>query len=221
MRPNLLALIFLLAIVNFGCTQAQTPRDEVNNTLPMYGNAKKSPDLLAADQELIATMSKIYPNKKDGSAALAKRGWDYMYAKDLETSMRRFNQAWLLDSLNADVYWGFADLLGMQGKNEEAVGFFKKAIKLNANNAKIYYDASVAYGGLFMATHNVTHLNSAIDMLKAAARLQPNDAQIYSQLTSAYSYFVQKDSALKYLNITEKLDPKVINPQLKKVIVNK
>jgi tetratricopeptide (TPR) repeat protein len=221
MKLNLTALTLILSVFFSGCTQAQTVCDESINTLPMYGNAKKCKEQIAADKLFIAEIDKAYPNRKDGVDALVKRGWDYVYAKDLETAMKRFNQAWMLDSLNANVYWGFADLLGMQGKNAESVKFFKKAIKLNPNNSKIYKDASVAYGGLFMATHDKAHLNNAIDALKAAVRLQPGDAQTYSQLTSAYTYFTQKDSALKYLNITDQLDPKAINPQIREMIIKK
>ena len=109
----------------------------------------------------------------------------------------------------------------MQSKNAESVKFFKKSFKIDPNNAKVYKDASVAYDALFMATHDKAHLNSAIDALKAAAKLKPGDAQTYSQLTSAYTYFMQKDSALKYLQITEKLDPKAINPEVRKMLGNK
>jgi hypothetical protein len=36
-------------------------------------------------------------------------------------------------------------------------------------------------------------------------------------LTSAYAYYAQKDSLRKYLKITDKLDPKLVDPQVRKI----
>jgi len=58
----------------------------------------------------------------------------------------------------------------------------------------------------------------AIYSIKTAISLSPNNAQYYSQLTSAYTYFMQKDSARKYLEITDKLDPNIVNPGVRKLI---
>ena len=89
MKLNLTALLIILFVYISGCTQAQTVCDESINIQPMYGGAKKCLEQIAADKLFLAEMDKMYPNRKDGSAALAKRGWDYMYAKDLETAMKR------------------------------------------------------------------------------------------------------------------------------------
>jgi len=37
-------------------------------------------------------------------------------------------------------------------------------------------------------------------------------------LTVAYSYFNQKDSARKYLEITDRLDPKAVNPEVREML---
>ena len=72
-----------------------------------------------------------------------------------------------------------------------------------------------------MQSHDVKVLDSAIYSLKKAIVLNPNNAQYYGQLTSAYSYFMQKDSARKYLEITDKLDPKAVNPEARAMINGK
>lgn len=152
---------------------------------------------------------------------MVMRGWQYFYSKNLDTSVMRFNQAWLLDSLNAEIYWGLGDVLGSQGKFQESLPFFEKAIKLNPANPKALADEANSYGNIFFQTKDIKYLNGVIDCLKKAIRLSPGNAQYYGQLTGAYSYFMQKDSARKYLAITDKLDPKAINPEVRTILNGK
>jgi Tfp pilus assembly protein PilF len=57
-------------------------------------------------------------------------------------AMRRFNQAWLLDSNNAEVYAGFAAVLHDQGKNCEAMKMMEDALSRNPPSYQgIYPDA--------------------------------------------------------------------------------
>jgi tetratricopeptide (TPR) repeat protein len=144
-----------------------------------------------------------------------------MSAKQLDSSMANFNQAWLIDSLNADIYWGFADILGMQGKFKASIPFFNRSLQINPANAKVWNDESTSYGNTFLQTKEKKYLDSTIFCLKKAARLDPQNAQLYSQLSVSYSYVMQKDSARKYLRITEQLDPSAVNPEVKKMLENK
>ena len=64
-------------------------------------------------------------------------------------------------------------------------------------------------------------LNKAIESLRKANSLDKNNPRILAQLTSAYSYFSQKDSAFKYLNLTDKIDPKAIHPEVRKLLKQK
>lgn len=134
--------------------------------------------------------------------------------------MMRFNQAWLLDSTNADAYWGFGNLLGIQNQLKESIPFFERSIKLNPNNPRVWESASTSYGQLFVKTNDVELLKTSINYLKKAIQLEPN-ARTYGQLTAAYTYFMQKDSARKYLAITDELDPKAIHPEVRKILNEK
>ena len=41
------------------------------------------------------------------SESAAKLGWQYFYRDDLDTAMKRFNQAWMFDRDSIDALWGF------------------------------------------------------------------------------------------------------------------
>jgi len=74
---------------------------------------------------------------------------------------------------------------------------------------------------VFFETKDTKYLNSTINVLKSAANLDPHNPRIYGQLTGAYSYFMQKDSARKYLKIADQIDPNAVNPQVRKMLTDK
>lgn len=214
-----LIICCLFSLFAIGCIQSDDCVDGINK-LPMYGNMKKCRMQLEDDKNFIAICEKS-PGRKAATLHMVKRGWEYFYKNQLDTSMMRFNQAWLLDSLNADVYWGFGDLVGKQRKFKESLRFFKKSLKLKSDNAKTWSDESISYGNIFFETKDQTYLDSAIISLKNAVRLDSSNPMFYEQLTSCYAYFMQKDSARKYLAITDKLDPRAVRPEVRQMLNGK
>ena len=83
--------------------------------LPMYGNKPKTDAQKKADEEFIQLVQKEMSLSK-GAEHQVKRGWEAFYDRDNATAMKRFNQAWLLNPNNADIYWGFGDVLGSENK---------------------------------------------------------------------------------------------------------
>jgi tetratricopeptide (TPR) repeat protein len=218
MKPNLIITILACLMIS-AYAQSQDCQENINK-LPMYGGVKKCKEQVEDDKEFLAACDKTGKNRRELSEHFVQRGWEYLRSGKADTSMMRFNQAWLLDSLNVNVYWGFADLLGMQHKFKESIPFFEQFLKSNPHNARVLQDESTTFGNLFFQTKDEKYLNSCISCLKKAANLDPKNPQLYGQLTSAYSYFMQKDSARKYLKITEQLDPNAINPEVKKLLDN-
>jgi tetratricopeptide (TPR) repeat protein len=214
-----LVLSCLISLLACSCAQSQDCPVGINK-LPMYGNAKKCKQQIDDDNEFIALCEKSF-TRKAAAEHMVMRGWQYLRSNHLDTSMMRFNQAWLLDSLNSEIYWGFGDNLGMQGKYVESLPFFERSLKLNPNDAEVWQDASTSYGNVFGQTHDKKYLDDAINALKHAVKLDSNNPQYYGALTAAYSYYTQKDSAKKYMAITDKLDPNAVNPQVRKMVTTK
>jgi len=212
-----LALIYLFLI---GCSSAQECKEGIN-LIPMYGGFPKCEQQIKSDNDFFAFVDSKFKDRKIAALSYVKLGWDYFYKNDLETSMKRFNQAWLLDSLNADVYWGFGNLLGRKNELKASIPFFEKSLKFKPNNSKVLESVATSYGQLFVTTQQVSLLNKAIESLNKANNLDKNNPRILAQLTSAYSYFSQKDSANKYLKLTDKLDPKAIHPEVRKLLKQK
>jgi tetratricopeptide (TPR) repeat protein len=187
----------------------------------MYGSEKKCIYQLEADEIFLTNCDKQFKDRKEAAIFHINRGWKYFYKNQLDTSMMRFNQAWLLDSTNADIYWGFGTILGTKKQYKESIPLFEKSIKMSSNNPKVFESIASSYGQLFFETKDIKFLNLAIDNLKTSVRLDPNNASAYGQLTAAYSYFMQKDSGRKYLEITDKINPNEINPEVRSLLKGK
>ena len=185
----------------------------------MYGRVKKCAGQLAADSSFIKLCVDDYKGDRKAAANhFVERGWEFFYKNKPDTAMMRFNQAWLLDSLNAQIYWGFANLVGMQQKFKESLPLFERAIELDPGNAKIYESSSTSYGQLYSQTGKKEYINKVIHHLTMADKLAPGNVRVYAQLALAYTYAKQKDAALKFLKLADSKDAKMVDPQIRKIV---
>ena len=51
-------------------------------------------------------------------------------------------------------------------------------------------------------------------------RVDLGGARAYAHLAGGYSYFVQKDSARKYLTLADRLNPQAVNSEVCKMVTN-
>jgi len=209
---------FLIGLYFMSCG---TPCKEGLNLLPMYGNEKKCDEQLETDKQFIQACEEQYGNTKDACIAMLRFGWKHYADGDLDTAMKRFNQAWLLDSLNAEVYMGFGSVLSDQGSFEQSLIYYDKSLKLNPENSEVWKLSGLSYGNIFYQTKDEGYLKKSIEQLKKSVSINPSNASAYALLTSAYTYYNQKDSAKKYLQITDKLNQDLIKKDVRDMIGQK
>jgi tetratricopeptide (TPR) repeat protein len=140
----LLPVLWLAGCAAGGGPAAHPPRPARIDEAPMYGGADRSAaaDLRAADDQLIAQATQAYGSPARASQAWVEQGYRFYQADRLDMAMRRFNQAWLLNSKNPEVYAGFAAVLHDQRKFCEAMGMMDRALSLDPPPFQgIYADA--------------------------------------------------------------------------------
>lgn len=123
-------LALLLSALLISCaTNERVPIDQV----PMYGGMDRSkyPDLAAADKRLIEGTTKEFGSRRAASEAFADRAFRLYQADDLAGAMRRFNQAWLIDESNPEVYHGFGSILYDQGDNCGAMEIMNRSLDMD------------------------------------------------------------------------------------------
>lgn len=184
----------------------------------MYGGIEKCKEQKQIDETFFKNCDKGFKTRKEASAYFASRGWDFFREKDYSTAMKRFNQAWMLDSANANVYWGFADLLSVQRNFHQALPFFERTIALNPSSVNIWQDAAQAYYNNYIDTKDLPSLNTCIIYLKKYLEKTSADATSYAWLADAYSNYSQKDSARKYVQLADAIDTTAVSSDVREVI---
>jgi tetratricopeptide (TPR) repeat protein len=123
------AVAFLAIVLVMGC--ATGPGGRIDN-IPMYGQPGiPRPDILKrADDDFIRKASEGLGSRENASKTWAIEGDRFMSEGNLDFAMRRYNQAWLLNSNNFQPYWGFGRVLLELGKLDEALEHFETANKL-------------------------------------------------------------------------------------------
>lgn len=211
-------LLLSFVLVSVSCSRYSDCPEGIN-LLPMFGNLVKCPEQLEADKTFIAAMDKDFDgDRKKAAEDRVARAWDFYHQRDEKTAMKRFNQAWLLDSTNADVYWGFGSLMGNQKNEEEALLMFKKSLRLNPGNDIVLASAGQAHGSIYMKGGDSTNLDSCIYYFGRSYDINPSNGKATSGLTIAYTEAMEADSAKKYLAITDKIDPKLVSGEIRKAI---
>lgn len=127
-------LICIVSAIFSGCGSNLVPIDQV----PMYGgmNRKANSTLKEADGQLIHGATQAFGSRKAASRAWANKAFrDYAEGRS-RNGIRRFNQAWLLDPSNPEVYWGFALWYRHLGERERAVSMMKKAYSMGLREAE-------------------------------------------------------------------------------------
>jgi tetratricopeptide (TPR) repeat protein len=213
-------ILFLILLSQLSC-KSQTDCPEGINLLPMYGEVKKCEQQIELDNEFILESEKQFKNRKEASEYYVSKGWEYFYKDDNDTSMKRFNQAWLLDNTNSQIYWGFGNLLGRKKEFEKSIKYLQKSLELEPNNAKVYECISTSYGQLYLKTKDIKYLDLRINNLNKALKIEPNNGRTLGELASSYSYLMQKDSLIKYIKKTDEIDSKFINPKVREIAEKK
>lgn len=134
MKHILTSVILLLASTVFGqqMTLDQWNKEAKTNMrlLPKYGHVQKTKEQKQADQEFIETALKLGATKRKASDDLISMGFKYLY-RDIKTAMYRFNQAYLVDSTNTDIYWGFGGVYMRLGDYASAEKQYKEGLAIN------------------------------------------------------------------------------------------
>jgi Tfp pilus assembly protein PilF len=106
--------LILLTLV-FGVGASYPPNEQ-----PMYGGVPKTPDMVQADEAFLNKTAQMGYSRAQAAEMSIRLGWKYLRDRDLATSMKRFNQAWLADPDNGDVYHGFAAVVLERDHDEAA-----------------------------------------------------------------------------------------------------
>ena len=115
---------------------------------PMYGGMERAgnQEIKKGDDEFIAKVTEEFGSRQDAAKAFVETAFSFYFRDDLSTAMRRFNQAWLIDPKNPEVYWGFASVQYDIGANCSAMKMTVLALELGFSNPEFLADAGMMHG---------------------------------------------------------------------------
>ena len=113
----------------------------------MYGGMDRTADprLKAGDEEFIAAVTKEYGSREAASQKWVDQGFVFYFQDNYAKAMQRFNQAWLLNPQNPDVFHGFAVVYHDEGHNCDARDMIVRALDLGLKDPTVMADAGRIY----------------------------------------------------------------------------
>jgi tetratricopeptide (TPR) repeat protein len=145
MKKLLLTCSIAFATLLTGCLVTSPQKQQIRiDEVPMYGGMDRSviPEVKAADEKFISDVSAQFGSREKASLIWVNQGFKFYQENKLGMAMRRFNQAWLLNPKNPEVYAGIASILNDQGKSCAAAEQMETALSLNPPKYQgIYSDA--------------------------------------------------------------------------------
>jgi Tfp pilus assembly protein PilF len=195
---------------------------ENKRLLPKYGHKPKSASEVVSDRRFIAetmALPQFANNARAASNHVIGLGFEYLYRGDLKTAMYRFNQAYLLDSTNTDIHWGYGAIYMTLEDYQSGRKQYLEGLALNSTNTHLLTDYSTYLLAQFFILHEMPdhgvienkkeqetqRLDSALHFLLKSYRLDPKDQSTAYKLSTVYYYKDDCVNATKYLNESKKL----------------
>src|ERR1044071_64733 len=117
---------WVVMIHDFNFAKNDTTQDM--NLQPKYGSLPKNDGLKASDAKFLAAIDDLYKgNRQKAAEDIARLGWQFLREGNKPDAIRRFNQAWLLDTSNGSALWGMAAIEADIGKFAESLKLFAEA----------------------------------------------------------------------------------------------
>jgi tetratricopeptide (TPR) repeat protein len=196
MRGTWVWIVVFIATILGGCVAGGGPasrRGEIDQ-VPMYGGMDRQsvPQLKQADEQLIAGTTKAFGSREKASDAFVDQGIRYYASNNYVMAMRRFNQAWLLNPNNPDVFWGFGMIFHDKGNVCEAKNMIDRAISLKLSKPSALADAGRIYTlcgagnqSLDFATKR-RYFTTSEELYQKASSISPNNDYICGSWATAY-----------------------------------
>jgi len=144
----------------------------------MYGEVPKSSDYKKIDEDFKESVIAQFGTIDNAVQAHIDFAWSYFFRNDLTTAMKRFNQAWLLNSEFPDSYFGFAALLDMQGNITESERFYK----IGQEKDKTKERAKICYRHIADCKEQLRDFKGTIDAYTKLAEIEPSNAFAFEKI---------------------------------------
>jgi len=223
-----LIIYFLISVQSFGqlITLEEWNKEAETNIrlLPKYGLVTKTPEQKAADNNLIADMTSKGLTRRQASNQFIEVGFQYLY-KDIKIAMYRFNQAYLLDSTNVDIYWGYGGVYAALGDLSRSKQQYQIGLSKEQNNTRILTDLATCYLSEFYSLNESqpqlakNKLDTAVTLFTKSYQFDKTNQNTLFKLSVCYYNKQDCDNAQRYYKECLRLGGAPITEEYKKSII--
>lgn len=177
------------------------------------------------NQQPVLTMADVIPVKKPGTAAqkanqqkflkentkrfkskrLAAKYYVLQAQRNfneqkLDSASYLFGRAWLMDSTNNDILWGYGKVYGELKQHDKALFILYRAIEKDKKNPQLLTDVATSHLNRFYATSNPEDLLQSKKLLQEAVKMDPKQKGAYYKLAINSYYLKEYAEAWEYLH---------------------
>lgn len=181
--------------------------------LPKYGGIPKNEKQKIADQKLIDDYTASEGSREKGSEKLVLLGFNYLYKGDIKTAMYRFNQGWLLNPENENVFWGFGSVYFTYGDFTKALEQYDEGLTIKPESSDILTDKATIYMVMAQQQEDNTHLDKATELFLKAYSFNKKNQNTLFKLSVCYFYKDDCKNAKRYLAECDKLGGKPVTAE--------
>ncbi len=164
--------------------------------------------LWGAAPVLAAQKLQTGPDKtRDAARYAVEKGWQYFDRGELDTALRRFQQATIIDPTLAAGYFGKAFVYSRRQNWELAEINYLKTLELAPNFTN-------AYGNLAVVYWTQGKVAQAAPYIRRALELAPKDPMVQENAAYYFFYAANYDASWRHLKLAQalgaKLDPNFV-----------
>ena len=172
-------------------------------------------------QRFLVNNTKRFKSRKTASAFYTMEAKRTFNEAKLDSAAYLFGRAWLLDSTNNDVYWGFGRVYGQQKQYEKALFVLYKALENDRHNPQLLTDVATSHLGRFYAHSNPADLLQSKKLLEKAVKYSPDKADAYYKLAISSYYLQEYRLAWEYLHNSLSKDKKLADASFIAALLDK
>lgn len=175
----------------------------------------KQPATAAEKQQqkiFLAKNTKRFKSRKAASAYYALEAKRNFNEEKMDSASYLFGRAWLMDSTNNDVYWGYGLVYGQQKSFDKALFILYRALEKDQHNPRLLTDLATSHLGRFYAESNPDDLMQSRKLLERAVHYSPDKADAYYKLAISHYYLQEYGKAWEYLHKSISKDQDMADP---------
>ncbi|MEJ8801844.1 tetratricopeptide repeat protein [Pontibacter sp. H249] len=154
----------------------------------------------AKQQKFLKENTKRFRSKKLAGKYYVLQGQRTFNEHKLDSASHLFGRAWLMDSTNNDILWGYGKLYGEQKQYDKALFALYKALEKDKKNPQLLTDVATSHLNRFYNTSNPNDLVQSKKLLHEAVKLDPKQTGAYYKLAINSYYLKEYEQAWDYLH---------------------